>query len=159
MDLGRQISEDYAGRLITIVAILNGSFVFLADLIRRIDSRIPVEVDFIAVSSYGYSKVSSGTIHIEKDIRLSIDGKDVIIVEDVVDTGLTLFHVFNILSERKPRSLRVAALLKKPGRPRYSSPVDYLGFQIPDCFVVGYGLDCAQQFRNLPDIRVLEEDA
>ena len=156
-ELGRQISRDYAGKTITIVAILKGSFVFLADLIRQIDAAIPVEVDFMSVSSYGDATSSSGTVHIEKDHEVEIQGKDVIIVEDIVDTGLTLFNVYNILSGRGARSLRVAALLEKPGESKYQGPLDYLGFRIPDKFVVGYGLDFAQHFRNLPDIRVLDE--
>ena len=156
-ELGRQISQDYAGKTITIVAVLKGSFVFLADLIRQFDPGIPVEVDFMAVSSYGDSTSSSGTVHIEKDLEVSIEGKDVIIVEDIVDSGLTLHNVHNILSGRGARSLRVAALLEKPGNSRYKGALDYLGFQIQDQFVVGYGLDFAQKFRNLPDIRVLNE--
>jgi len=156
-DLGRQISADYAGRSITFIGILKGSFVFLADLMRSVSPEIPIEIDFMSVSSYGDATSSSGTVHIEKDVGITIDGRDIIIVEDIVDTGLTLFHVHNILSGRGARSLRVAALLEKPGNSRYERPVDYLGFKIPNKFVVGYGLDYAQHYRNLPDIRVLDE--
>jgi len=156
-EIGQQISKDYAGRAVTFVGILKGSFIFLADMIRAVSVEIPVEVEFMSVSSYGDATTTSGTIHIEKDLAVPIDGKDVIIVEDIVDTGLTLLHVYNILSARGARSLRVAALLEKPGNSRYDRPLDYVGFQIPNKFVVGFGLDYAQKFRNLSDIRVLNE--
>jgi hypoxanthine phosphoribosyltransferase len=156
-EIGRQISSDYAGRSVTLVGILKGSFVFLADVIRMISPEVPVEVDFMAVSSYGDATTTSGTVHIEKDLGISIEGKDVIIVEDIVDTGLTLLHVHNILSARGARTLRVATLLEKPGNSKFDRPLDYVGFKIPNKFVVGFGLDYAQYFRNLPDIRVLDE--
>ena len=156
-EIGKQISKDYAGRSVTFVGILKGSFIFLADVVRAVAPEIPVEVDFMSVSSYGDATTTSGTIHIEKDLGIQIDGKDVIIVEDIVDTGLTLLHVYNILSARGVRSLRVAALLEKPGNSKYDRPLDYIGFQIPDKFVVGFGLDYAQRFRNLSEIRVLDE--
>jgi hypoxanthine phosphoribosyltransferase len=156
-EIGQQISKDYAGRAVTFVGILKGSFIFLADMIRAVSVEIPVEVEFMSVSSYGDATTTSGTIHIEKDLAVPIEGKDVIIVEDIVDTGLTLLHVYNILSARGARSLRVAALLEKPGNSRYDRPLDYVGFQIPNKFVVGFGLDYAQKFRNLSDIRVLNE--
>ena len=156
-ELGRQISKDYAGRMITLVGILKGSFIFLADLIRAISLELPIEVDFMSVSSYGDATTTSGTVHIEKDLGITVDGKDVIIVEDIVDTGLTLLHVYNILSARGARSLRVAALLEKPGNSKYDRALDYIGFKIPNKFVVGFGLDYAQRYRNLPDIRVLDE--
>jgi hypoxanthine phosphoribosyltransferase len=155
--LGHAISKDYAGRAVTLVGILKGSFIFLADLIRAISPEVPVEVDFMAVSSYGDATTTSGTVHIEKDLGISVSGKDVIIVEDIVDTGLTLLHVHNILSARGARSLRVATLLQKPGSSKYDRPIDYVGFKIPNRFVVGFGLDYAQRYRNLPDIRVLDE--
>ncbi|PYS05744.1 MAG: hypoxanthine phosphoribosyltransferase [Acidobacteria bacterium] len=158
-EIGRQISKDYAGRTVTLVGILKGSFMFLADVIRAISLETPVEVDFMSVSSYGDATTTSGTVHIEKDLGISIDGKDVIIVEDIVDTGLTLLHVYNILSARGARSLRVATLLEKPGKSRYDRPLDYVGFKIPNKFVVGFGLDYAQRYRNLPDIRVLDDEA
>ena len=156
-ELGRQISRDYASGAVTIVGILKGSFIFLADLIRAVSPEVPVEVDFMSVSSYGDATTTSGTVHIEKDLGISIENKDIIIVEDIVDTGLTLLHVYNILSGRGARSLRVAALLEKPGNSKYNRPLDYIGFQIPNKFVVGFGLDYAQRFRNLSDIRVLDE--
>src|SRR5881628_1061830 len=130
-EIGRQISKDYAGRTVTLVGILKGSFMFLADVIRAISLETPVEVDFMSVSSYGDATTTSGTVHIEKDLAIPIVGKDVIIVEDIVDTGLTLFHVYNILLGRGARSLRVAALLEKPGKSKYNRPIDYLGFKIP----------------------------
>ena len=156
-DLGLQISKDFAGGSVTLVGILKGSFVFLADLIRAIAQDIPVEVDFMSVSSYGDATTTSGTIHIEKDLGISIEAKDVIIVEDIVDTGLTLLHVYNILSARGVRSLQVATLLEKPGNSKYDRPLEYVGFKIPNKFVVGFGLDFAQLYRNLSDIRVLDE--
>jgi hypoxanthine phosphoribosyltransferase len=157
-EIGRQISQDYAaGSKVTIVAILKGSFLFLADVIRQISPEIDVEVDFMSISSYGSSTTSSGTLRIEKDVEVGITGRDVIVVEDIVDTGLTLSHVYRVLSERGARSIRVAALLEKPGNSKYERKVDYVGFQIPNAFVVGYGLDFAQRYRNLPDIRVIDE--
>ena len=156
-EIGRQISNDYAGREITLVGILKGSFVFLADLIRAISPEIPMEVDFMSVSSYGDSTSSSGTVHIETDLGVAVSGRNVIIVEDIVDTGLTLLHVHNILSGRGARSVRVATLLEKPGNCKYQHPLDYVGFTIPNKFVVGFGLDYAQKFRNLPEIHVLNE--
>jgi len=157
LDLGLQISTDYDGGAVTLIGILKGSFIFLADLIRAISPEIRVEVDFMSVSSYGDATTTSGTVHIEKDLGISIEGKDVIIVEDIVDTGLTLLHVYNICSGRGARSLRVATLLQKPGNSKYNRPLEYVGFTIPNEFVVGFGLDYAQGYRNLPDIRVLNE--
>ena len=156
-DLGRQISRDFSGGAVTFVCILKGSFIFLADLIRSVPPEIHVEVDFMSVSSYGDATTTSGTVHIEKDLGISIEGKDIIIVEDIVDTGLTLLHVYNILSARGARSLRVATLLEKPGNSKYNRPLEYVGFKIPNKFVVGFGLDFAQRYRNLPDIRLLNE--
>ena len=156
-DIGQDISRDYAGGSVTFVGILKGSFIFLADLIRNVSPEIRVEVDFMSVSSYGDSTTTSGTVHIEKDLGIPIEGKDIIIVEDIVDSGLTLLHVYNILSGRGARTLRVATLLEKPGNSKYNRPLDYVGFEIPNKFVVGFGLDYAQRYRNLPDIRVLDE--
>jgi hypoxanthine phosphoribosyltransferase len=156
-ELGRQISVDYAGKSVTFVAILKGSFIFMADLIRQIGPEVPVEIDFMSVSSYGSGTESSGTIVIEKDVEIQIDGREVIIVEDIVDTGLTLTHVYRILNDRGARSIRIAALLEKPGKSKYQGKLDYIGFQIPNSFVVGYGLDFDQRYRNLPDVRILDE--
>src|SRR5216684_2683491 len=122
-EIGEQISRDYAGRSVTLVGILKGSFIFLADLIRSISLEIPMEVDFMSVSSYGDATTTSGTVHIEKDLGIPVNGKDVIIVEDIVDSGLTLLHVYNILSGRGARSLRVATLLEKPGNSKYDRPL------------------------------------
>src|SRR5438094_9394005 len=144
-EIGRQISKDYAGRTVTLGGILKGSFIFLADLIRAISPEIPVEVDFMSVSSYGDATITSGTVHIEKDLGIPVSGKDVIIVEDIVDTGLTLLHVYNILSARGAQSIRVATLLEKPGNSKYDRPLEYVGFKIPNKFVVGFGLDYAQR--------------
>jgi hypoxanthine phosphoribosyltransferase len=157
MELGRQISQDYAGKKITIVAILKGSFIFVADLIRHISPEVPVEIDFMGVSSYGNDTSSSGTIVIEKDAEVEIQGRDIIIVEDIVDTGLTLTHVYRILMDRGAHSIKTATLLEKPGNAKYEPKLDYVGFQIPNSFVVGYGLDFAQHYRNLPEIRVMNE--
>src|SRR6266581_1164823 len=156
-ELGRQISNDYVKTPVTLVGILRGSFIFLADVIRAISPQIPVEVDFMSVSSYGDATTTSGTVHIEKDLGISIEDKDVIIVEDIVDSGLTVLHVYNIFSARGARSLRVATLLEKPGNSKYDRPLDYVGFKIPNKFVVGFGLDYAQRYRNLRDIRVLDD--
>jgi len=157
VEIGRQISEDYADRKVTFIAILKGSFIFVADLIRHINPEIPVEIDFMSVSSYGSGTESSGTIVIEKDAKVEIDGRDIILVEDIVDTGLTLTHVHRILSDRGARSIRVATLMEKPGKSKYQGKLEYVGFKIPNSFVVGYGLDYDQHYRNLPDIRVLNE--
>jgi hypoxanthine phosphoribosyltransferase len=157
LEIGHLICKDYANGAVTFVGILKGSFIFLADLIRAIPADIRVEVDFMSVSSYGDATTTSGTVHIEKDLTVAVEDKDIIIVEDIVDTGLTLLHVYNILSARGARSLRVATLLEKPGNSKYNRPLEYVGFKIPNKFVVGFGLDYAQRYRNLPDIRVLDE--
>src|SRR5947208_17019470 len=156
-EIGQQISRDYSSGAVTFVGILKGSFIFLADVIRAVSPEIRLEVDFMSVSSYGDATTTSGTVHIEKDLGISIEGKDVIIVEDIVDTGLTLLHVYNILSARGARTLRVATLLEKPGKSKYDRTLDYVGLKIPSMFVVGFGLDYAQRYRNLPEIRVLDE--
>jgi len=156
-EIGRAISTDYLNRGVTLVAILKGSFLFLADIIRHISPEVPVEIDFMSVSSYGDGTSSSGTIVIEKDVEVKIEARDIIIVEDIVDTGLTLTHVYRILKEKGPRSIRVATLLEKPGNSKYEGKLDYVGFEIANYFVVGYGLDYAQRYRNLPDIRILDE--
>lgn len=156
-ELGSEISNVYRGRTITAIGILKGSFMFLADLIRSIDPAIPIEIDFMSVSSYGSGTTSSGTIRIEKDHSLDVEGKDVLIVEDILDTGLTLHHVRNILEARNARSVAVAALLEKPGKAVHPMSIDFLGFRIDDRFVIGYGLDYAERYRNLKDVRYLDE--
>ncbi|MFZ5592082.1 MAG: hypoxanthine phosphoribosyltransferase [Bacillota bacterium] len=155
-ELGRQISRDYAGREILVVGILKGAVLFLADLVRHID--VPVRLDFMAVSSYGATTDSSGVVQIIKDLEQSIEGRHVLIVEDIVDTGLTLKYLQDNLATRRPASLRICTLLDKPGRRKVPVQVDYNGFVIPDEFVVGYGLDYAERYRNLRDILVLKPE-
>lgn len=152
-ELGREITVAYQGRELTVVVVLKGSFVFAADLIRAID--LPMQVDFLGVRSYGDSTVSSGVVQITSDLARSIEGQDVLIVEDIVDTGLTLDFLLRTLKTRKPQSLALASLLHKPARAQIKVPIDYLGFTIDDVFVVGYGLDHAQRFRNLPHLAVV----
>jgi len=147
-ELGAAISADYGGEALVVVVILKGSFMFAADLVRAID--LPLEVDFLGVRSYGDATTSSGIVQITSDLTRSIQGRDVLLVEDIVDTGLTLRFLLDNLRTRDPRTLKLAALLHKPARTRASVPIDYLGFTIPDVFVVGYGLDAAQRYRNLP---------
>lgn len=153
-ELGSQIDADYPGDAIHLIGILKGSFMFLADLSRAITR--PTRIDFIGISSYGKGKTSSGEVKLTKDLDCSIEGSEVLVVEDIVDTGVTLTYLINVLKQRKPRSVRIAALLDKPERRRSEVKVDYVGFRIPDEFVVGYGLDYAEQYRNLGDICVLE---
>jgi hypoxanthine phosphoribosyltransferase len=153
-ELGRQISADYAGRSVHLVCVLKGAYTFLSDLAREID--VPVTVDFLAVSSYGKGKSTSGEVQLTKDLDSSLEGKDVIVVEDIADTGLTLNYLLNLLRSRRPASLKVAAFLSKPSRRQLDVPVDYVGFEIPDRFVVGYGLDLDQRYRNLRDVAVLD---
>jgi hypoxanthine phosphoribosyltransferase len=155
-EIAAQISDDYKGGALTVIGILKGSFIFVADLIRRIDPALPIEVDFIGVSSYGDAVTTSGNVRVTKDLDVSIESKDVVIVEDIVDSGLTLTCVYSLLAARRPHSIRIATLLEKPETSRYKGPLDYVGFQIPSRFVVGYGLDYAQRYRNLPDVRVLD---
>lgn len=154
-ELGRQIALDYRGREPVVIGVLRGAVVFMADLIRYLEPRI--RIDFIAVSSYGAATTSSGEVKLTKDLESGILGEHVILVEDIVDTGLTLDYLLRLLHSRKPASLAVASLLSKPSRRRIEVPVDYLGFEIPDRFVVGYGLDYRQHFRNLPVIGIPDD--
>ena len=156
-ELGAQIDKDYADKKIVLVVVLKGSFVFAADLARAI-SGLNVRVDFLGVRSYGEGTETSGVVQITQDLSKPIAGEDVIIVEDIVDTGLTVAHLMDLFRTRGPRSVRVCALLHKPARARVSVNVDYLGFTIEDKFVVGYGLDFAEKYRNLPYIGVVERD-
>jgi hypoxanthine phosphoribosyltransferase len=153
-ELGAQIAHDYAGHDLVIVPVLKGSFVFAADLARTIDA--PVRIDFLGVRSYGAGTESSGVVQITHDLSRPIEREDVLLVEDIVDTGLTVAHLVSLLQTRAPRSVRVCALLHKPSRSRVSAAIDYLGFTIEDLFVVGYGLDFDERFRNLPYIGVLD---
>jgi len=153
-ELGEQISSDYAGRPLLLVGVLKGAVFFLSDLMRYID--IPVEIDFMAVASYGSATDSSGVVRILKDLDAAIEGRDVLIVEDIVDSGLTLQYLLRNLGSRNPRTLEVCALLTKPERRKVDLPTRYVGFEIPDRFVVGYGLDYAERHRNLPFVAVLD---
>ncbi len=156
-ELGAEISRDYAGRDLIIVGVLKGAVVFIADLLRRLT--IECEIDFMAVSSYGSSRDSSGVVRILKDLDESIAGRDVVIVEDIVDSGLTLNYLRKNLMAREPASLEVCALLTKPERRRVEVPIRYTGFEIPNSFVIGYGLDYRQRYRNLDHVAALPEDA
>ena len=154
-ELGRQISEDYAGKTVHLICILKGGVFFMCELAKRIT--VPVTMDFMSVSSYGSGTTSSGVVKIVKDLDESLEGKDVIIVEDIIDTGRTLQHLVQILKQRHPNSIRLCTLLDKPERREkdITIKVEYVGFNIPDEFVVGYGLDYAQNYRNLPFIGVI----
>jgi hypoxanthine phosphoribosyltransferase len=151
--LAEEISRDYEGREILLVGVLKGAVFFLSDLMRHLS--VPVEVDFMAVSSYGSSTDSSGVVRILKDLDQPIVGKEVLIVEDIVDSGLTLSYLLRTLRAREPGSLEVCALLTKPERRKVDLPIRYVGFEIPNRFVIGYGLDHAERFRNLPFVAVL----
>jgi hypoxanthine phosphoribosyltransferase len=155
-ELAQQISKDYAGRDLMIIAVLKGSFIFLADLIRELDPH--VAIDFTGISSYGASTQSSGEVRITKDLEQSVAGRHVLLVEDIVDTGLTLRYLVDALRARQPASLKVCALLDKPARRRVRIGLDYYGFIIPNAFVVGYGLDYNEKYRGLPFVGVLEEE-
>jgi hypoxanthine phosphoribosyltransferase len=155
-ELGAEISRDYEGRDLVMIGVLKGAVVFLGDLMRRLT--VPCEIDFIAVSSYGSSTDSSGVVRILKDLEAPIEGRDVLIVEDIIDSGLTLQYLLRNLRARNPGSLEVCALLTKPDRRRVELPIRYVGFEIPDRFVIGYGLDYAQRYRNLSYVAVLNED-
>lgn len=154
-ELGAQITEDYRGKDLLLVSILKGACVFLSDLMREVN--LPLAIDFMCVSSYGKDTVTQGRAKIIKELDVDIAGKDVLIVEDILDSGVTLSHVMEILRSRKPASLRLCSLLEKPERHRVHVPLDYVGFVVPDEFVVGYGLDYAEEYRNLPYVGVLRE--
>jgi hypoxanthine phosphoribosyltransferase len=152
--LGNQISHDYKGKEIFCIGVLRGAIIFLADLTRHV--RVPMVIDFMSISSYGVSTESSGVVRILKDLDENIEKKDVLIVEDIIDTGLTLDYLLRMLQSRKPASLKVCALLNKKERRKIEVPIDYCGFDIPDRFVVGYGLDLNGLYRNIPYILVLK---
>jgi hypoxanthine phosphoribosyltransferase len=152
-ELAEEISRDYAGRRLLLIGVLKGAVFFLADLMRHLD--VDCEVDFMAVSSYGASTDSSGVVRILKDLDASIEGRDVLIVEDIVDSGLTLSYLFRMLRARGPATLEVCALLTKPERREIDLPIRYVGFEIPNRFAIGYGLDYAERYRNLPYVAVL----
>jgi hypoxanthine phosphoribosyltransferase len=154
-ELGEQITADYEGRVPLLVCVLKGAVFFLSDLMRHID--VPCEVDFMAVASYGSATESSGVVRILKDLDMAIEGRDVLIVEDIVDSGLTLQYLMRSLETRNPASLEVCALLTKPSRRAVELPARYIGFEIPDKFAVGYGLDYAERYRNLPYVAALTD--
>ena len=153
-ELGQQISEDYAGKQVHLICILKGSVFFTCELAKRIT--VPVSLDFMSVSSYGDGTQSSGRVKIAKDLDESLEGKDVIVIEDIIDSGRTLAYLLDVLAKRNPNSLKLCTLLDKPDRRVTDVKVDYVGFEIPDEFVVGYGLDYAQKCRNLPFVGVVE---
>ncbi|MEG2074311.1 MAG: hypoxanthine phosphoribosyltransferase [Angelakisella sp.] len=152
--LGKQLTADYAGKELTIVGVLKGSVMFMVDLVRQIE--LPLTLDFMSVSSYGGGVKTSGVVKIIKDLDRSIEGKDVLIVEDILDSGMTLDYLMSILRERKPASIKIATLLNKPERRVVDLSPDYSCFDIPDAFVVGYGLDYAEKYRNLPYVGILD---
>ncbi len=152
--LAGRISRDFAGREVLLVGILKGAFIFMADLARKMTP--PVKMDFVRLASYGAGTVSSGKVRIAKDLETSVKGKDILIVEDIIDTGVTLKYLSRHLKSRRPRSLKTVALLDKPSRRKVPFQADYVGFAIEDHFVVGYGLDWNEKFRNLPGIYVLK---
>ncbi len=155
-ELGKEITRDYKDRPLVLVVVLKGSFVFASDLARAVD--LPLRIDFLGVRSYGEGTESSGVVQITHDLSKPIAGEDVLIVEDIVDTGLTIAHLMDLFRTRNPRSIKVCSLLHKPVRARVQVKIDYLGFTIEDKFVVGYGLDFAEKHRNLPFIGIVERE-
>ncbi len=153
-ELGEEITREYEGRRLVLVGVLKGSFVFLSDLARAID--LPLRIEFLGVRSYGEGTSSSGVVQITQDLSKPIEGDDILLVEDIVDTGLTIAHLLELFRTRRPASVKVCSLLHKPARTRVEVPIAYLGFTIPDRFVVGYGLDWAEKYRNIPFIGVVE---
>jgi hypoxanthine phosphoribosyltransferase len=155
-ELGVEISADYEGRDLLLVGVLKGAVFFMADLMRELT--VPCEIDFMAISSYGAATDSSGVVRILKDLDINVAGRDVLVVEDIIDSGLTLSYLMRNLRARKPASLEICALLTKPERREIDVPVRYIGFEIPNRFVIGYGLDFAERYRNLPYVAVLHPD-
>ncbi|MDF2947871.1 MAG: hypoxanthine-guanine phosphoribosyltransferase [Bacillales bacterium] len=154
--LGAQITSDYKDRFPLVIGVLKGALPFMSDLIKKIDTYI--EIDFMDVSSYGNSTKSSGEVKIIKDLNTSVEGRDILIVEDIIDTGLTLSYLVDLFKYRKAKSVKIVTLLDKPSGRKVDLGADYLGFQVPDAFVVGYGLDYAEKYRNLPYIGVLKPE-
>lgn len=155
-ELGGKITADYKNSTLMLVTVLKGAVVFLADLMRQID--VPAEIDFMVVSSYGSGVKSSGVVKIVKDLDVPLAGKDILIVEDILDSGLTLSYIKELLESRGPRSIRIATLLDKPSRRKVDLQADYIGFSVPDEFVIGYGLDYDEKYRNLPYIGILKPE-
>jgi len=154
-ELGEQITKDYEGKDLMLVCILKGAAIFMSDLARRID--LPITMEFLAVSSYGNSTESSGVVRIVKDLDADVEGKDILIVEDIIDTGLTLSYITDNLKKRGAKSVKICTLLDKPERRKVNVPVDYTGFVVPDEFIVGYGIDYAEKYRNLPFVSSLRK--
>ncbi len=154
-ELAEEISRDYKGKNPVLIGVLKGSFVFFADLIRNL--KIPVTCDFISIASYGKETKTSGKIKLEKDLRESLSGKDVLIIEDIVDTGLSLSYLLKYLTKKRPKSLAICALLDKPARRKLKIKIDYIGFKVPNKFVVGYGIDYNEKFRSLPYIGYVKD--
>lgn len=155
-ELGAQLSRDYEGKNLLMVSVLKGSVVFMADLMRAISQ--PAEIDFMVVSSYGSGVKSSGVVKIVKDLDINLEGKDILIVEDILDSGMTLDYIKGMLLDRNPASIRICTLLDKPARRKADLQADYVGFTVPDEFVVGYGLDYDERYRNLPYIGILKPE-
>lgn len=155
-EMGAQITKDYQGKNLLLVTVLKGAVVYLADLMRHID--LPCAIDFMVVSSYGSGTETSGVVKIVKDLDQDLEGKDILIIEDILDTGVTLHYLKGLLQSRNPASIRIATLLDKPERRKVDLQSDYAGFQVPDEFVVGYGLDYAEKYRNLPYIGILKPE-
>lgn len=154
-ELGEQLSKDYRDKLPIFIGVLNGSFLFMADLVKNITAKC--EMDFFKLSSYGDAKISSGKVELIKELNADITDRHIVIVEDIVDTGLSIKYIEELISKSSPASMKVASLLVKPGSIKYDIKIDYIGFEIPDKFVVGYGLDYAQKYRNLRSIYILSE--
>ncbi|OPJ56830.1 hypoxanthine phosphoribosyltransferase [Alkalithermobacter paradoxus] len=154
-EIAKKIESDYKGEELLLIGVLKGAFVFISDLIRHID--LDVSLDFMAVSSYGMATKTSGTVKILKDLDVDIENKNILIVEDIIDTGLTLKYLSDNLKSRNPKSMKICTLLDKPERRECHLDIDYVGFEIPDKFIVGYGIDCGEKFRNLPYIGVVGE--
>ena len=155
-ELGEEVSADYRGRELLLIGVLKGAVFFMADFMRQLT--VPCEIDFMAISSYGAATDSSGVVRILKDLDINIEGRDVLVVEDIIDSGLTLSYLMRNLEAREPASLEVCALLTKPERREIDVPVRYVGFEIPNRFVIGYGLDFAERYRNLPYVAVLDPE-
>ena len=155
-EMGQEISRDYADRNPIFIGVLKGCFMFMADLVRNVD--VPCSIDFMAVSSYGNSTTTTGAVKITKDLREDIEGRDVVIVEDILDSGVTLHYLTGFLQNRRPASITIATLLDKPARRKAEVYAKYAGFEVPDAFVVGYGLDYAEKYRNLPYLGILKPE-
>jgi hypoxanthine phosphoribosyltransferase len=153
--LACEIKRDYQDKQPLLISVLKGSFVFMADLIRQLD--LPLELDFIRLASYGAARESSGKVRVVQGVKTPIKGRDILVIEDIVDTGITISFVLDYLKKKQPASLKLCTLTDKPPRRRVSVPIDYRGFTVPNKFIVGYGLDLGQRFRNLPDIYALED--